>query len=89
MLQAPGAVVPCGIQLSVARPLERMVNSSKGTFPVVIASTLYGSLWRGNVVNFVVDNLVVVQVLNNMYSSNNHLMHLVHLLIFLASYHNS
>jgi len=60
----------------------------KELFPVVIASALYGSQWREEVVNFVVDNLAVVQVLKNMYSSSNHLMHLVRLLVFLESYHN-
>ena len=57
---------------------------------MVIASAFafYGSQWRGKAVNFVVDNLAITQVFNNTYSSNNHLMHIVHLLVFLASYHN-
>ena len=60
----------------------------KELFPVVVAAALYGPQWSGKIVQFVVDNLAVVQVLNSTYSSNNHLMHLIRLLVFLASYHN-
>ena len=31
---------------------------------MVIASALYGSQWRGKVLNFVMDNVTVVQVLS-------------------------
>ena len=60
----------------------------KELFQVVVAAALYGPQWSGKIVQFVVDNLAVVQVLNSTYSSNNHLMHLIRLLVFLASYHN-
>ena len=46
----------------------------KELFPVVVAAALYGPQWRGKIVQFVVDNLAVVQVLNSTYSSNNHLI---------------
>ena len=46
----------------------------KELFPVMVAAALYGPQWRGKIVQFVVDNLAVVQVLNSTYSSNNHLI---------------
>ena len=36
-------------------------------------------------VEFKVDNIAVVHVLNNTYSKDQHLMHLIHTLVFLAS----
>ena len=60
----------------------------KELFLVVVVVALYGPQWRGKIVQFVVDNLAVVQVLNSTYSSNNHLMYLIRLLVFLASHHN-
>ena len=60
----------------------------KELVPVVVAAALYGSQWRGKIVTFVVDNTAVVEVLNSTCCRDNHLMHLVRLLVFLASYHN-
>jgi len=57
-------------------------------FPVVVTVALYRPQWRRKIVQFLVDNLAVVQVFNSNYSSSNHLMHLICLLVFLASYHN-
>ena len=39
-------------------------------------------------VTFRVDNIAVVEVLNSTSCRDSHLMHLVRLLVFLASYHN-
>ena len=60
----------------------------KELIPVVIAAAIYGSRWKGKIIQFVVDNMAVVEVLNRSYCSDNHLMHLTRLLVFLASYHN-
>ena len=60
----------------------------KELVPVVVTAALYGSQWRGKIVTFRVDNIAVVEVLNSTSCRDNHLMHLVRLLVFLASYHN-
>lgn len=60
----------------------------KELVPVVIAAALYGSQWKGKVVQFVVDNTAVVEVLNSTFCRDSHLMHLTRLMVFLASYHN-
>ena len=60
----------------------------KELIPVVIAAAIYGSRWKGKIIQFVVDNMAVVEVLNRSYCSDNHLMHLIRLLVFLASYHS-
>ena len=49
----------------------------KELFPVVITAALHRPQWREKIVQFVVDNLAVVQVLNSTYKSNNHVMHLI------------
>lgn len=56
--------------------------------PVVLAAALYGREWSGKKVLFKVDNLAVVHILNNTYSRDSHLMHLVRLLTFLAAMHS-
>ena len=60
----------------------------KELVPVVVAAALYGSQWRGKIVTFRVDNIAVVEVLNSTSCRDSHLMHLVRLLVFLASHHN-
>lgn len=60
----------------------------KELFPVVIAAALYGKLWSGCLVQFTVDNAAVVQVLQATYSRESHLMHLIRVLVFLASHFN-
>ena len=59
----------------------------KELVPVVLAAALYGKQWAGKVVEFKSDNMPVVDVLEDTYSRNGHLMHLTRLLIFWASYH--
>ena len=49
----------------------------KVPFAVVIAAAIYGNQWSGKLVQFKVDKLVVVQVLQATYSQEPHLMHLV------------
>ena len=70
---------------------EHLQNCSiavKELVPVVIPAALYGPQWKGKIVLFVVDNTAVVEVLNSTFCRDSHLMHLIHLLVFLASYHN-
>ena len=67
----------------IARVLSIAV---KELIPVVIAAVLYGRQWQGQVVQFCVDNQAVVHVLQSTYSTEPHLMHLVRVLIFLASH---
>ena len=56
--------------------------------PAVVAAALYGKYWAGKVVQFVIDNHAVVDILERGYSREDHLMHLVRLLVFLASHYN-
>ena len=60
----------------------------KELFPVVVAAAIYGNQWSGKLVQFKVDNLAVVQVLQATYSREPHLMHLVRLLVFFAAHFN-
>ena len=40
----------------------------KELFPVVIAAAIYGNQWSGKLVQFKVDNIAVVQVIQATYS---------------------
>ena len=53
--------------------------------PLVMAAALFGRHWGGKLVEFVVDNAAVVAILKATYSKDLHLMHLVCVLVFLAS----
>ena len=53
--------------------------------PVVLAAALYGREWKGKIVQFIVDNLAVVEIIKATYSRESHLMHLIKLLVFFAS----
>jgi len=54
----------------------------------VVAAAIFGKEWSGEIVEFRVDNMAVVHVINATFCSDNHLMHLIRLLVFFASYHN-
>ena len=58
----------------------------KELFPVVIAAAFYGKYWSGQLVQFSVDNAAVVHILQATYSRESHLMHLIRVLVFLASH---
>jgi len=62
--------------------------ATKEMIPVVISAAIYGEQWSGKTVLFRVDNMAVVHVVNSLFCSDSHLMHLVRLLVFYASYHN-
>ena len=51
-----------------------------------MAAAIFGHQWKGHLVQFSVDNLVVVHILNSTYSKDSHFMHLVHILMFLAAH---
>ena len=67
------------------RPLSIAV---KEMFPVVLAAATFGDQWAGKVVQFVVDNMAVVEVIKATYSKDLHMMHLIRLLVFFASKYN-
>ena len=62
--------------------------ASKELIPVVISAAIFGRHWSGKLVNFMVDNLAVVQVLQATYCRDTHLMHLIRLLVLLAAHFN-
>ena len=57
----------------------------KELIPVVFGAGVWGREWNGKVVEFVVDNQAVVAVLQSGYSKE-HLMHLLWVLVWLASH---
>ena len=67
--------------------LESASIQVKELIPVVIAGVLYGKNWTGKIVQFKVDNEAVVAILNNTYSRESHLMHLVRTLTFFAAHY--
>ena len=62
--------------------------ASKEFIPVVISAAIFGRCWSGKLVNFMVDNLAVVQALQATYSRDIHLMHLIRLLVLFAAHFN-
>ena len=61
--------------------LQGLPIATKELIPIVVAAALFGHecvKWRGVMVEFKVDNMAVVHVLNNAYSKDQHLMHLIH-----------
>ena len=54
----------------------------------MLAAAIFGPQWSGKVVQFKIDNAAVVQVIEATYAQNAHLMHLVRLLVFYASYYD-
>lgn len=57
----------------------------KELIPVVVAAAIFGSQWKGHLIQFQVDNMAVVHVINSTYSKDLHLMHLIRILVFLAA----
>ena len=52
----------------------------------VVAAAVFGSQWKGCLIQFSVDNMAVVHILNTTYSKDAHLMHLIHILVFLVAH---
>ena len=51
----------------------------------MVAAAIFARQWKGHLVQFSVDNLAVVHILNSTYSKDSHLMHLVRILVFVAA----
>ena len=66
--------------------LQALSIAVKELIPVVIAAALFGRQWKGHLIKMVVDNMSVVHVLNSTYSKDPHLMHLIHILVFMAAH---
>ena len=60
----------------------------KELIPVVVSAALFEKAWSGHLVEFKVDNIAVVHILQSTYCKEPYLMHLVRLLIFFAAYYN-
>jgi len=60
----------------------------KEMIPIVVAAAIFGRQWAHKIIQFRVDNMAVVEVINATFCKENHLMHLVRLLVFFASYYN-
>ena len=53
---------------------------------MILIVTIYGEQWTRKTVEFRVDNIAVVQMVNSLFCSDNPLMYLVRLLVFFASH---
>lgn len=53
----------------------------KELFPVVVAAAVFGRQWKGKIVQFVADNMAVVDILKEGYST-----HMIRVLVFFACY---
>ena len=53
---------------------------------MVVAAAVFGPKWKGRLIQFSVDNMAVVHILNSTYSKDAHLMHLIRILVFLAAH---
>jgi len=58
----------------------------KEFIPVVLAAAIFGRQWQGHLIQFSVDNMLVVHILNSTYSKDPHLMHMIQVLVFLAAH---
>ena len=66
--------------------LQSLPIAIKELTPVVIAAAIFGRQWRGHLIQFSVDNMAVVHILNSTYSKDGHIMHLTRILVFLAAH---
>ena len=76
------------LQLQWPSHLEDLSLVVKELIPVVLAAAIFGHQWSGKVIQFKIDNAAVVQVIEATYAKNSHLMHLVRLFVFYASYYD-
>ena len=66
--------------------LQSLPIAIKELTPVVIAAAIFGCQWRGQLIQFSIDNMAVVHILNSTYSKDDHIMHLIRILVFLAAH---
>ena len=78
---------PMWFQLQWSDRLNPISIAVKEVFPVALAAAMFGHLRVGkvNVIQFMVDNMTVVDVIKASHSNDLHMMHLIQLLVFLAS----
>ena len=76
------------LQLQWSPHLKDLSIAVKELIPVVLAAAMFGPQWSRKVIQFEVDNIAVVQVIEATYAQNAHLMHLIRVLVFYASYYN-
>ena len=76
------------LQLQWPSHLKDLSIAVKELIPVMLAAAIFGPQWSGKVVQFKIDNAAVVQVIEDTHAQNAHLMHLVCLLVFYASYYD-
>ena len=74
---------PMWFQLQWSDRLIPLPIAVKEMFPVVLAAATFGHQWAGKVIQFVVDNMAVVDVIKATYSKDLHMMHLIRLWYFL------
>ena len=65
--------------------LQSLNIAIKELIPVVVAAASFGNQWQGKLIQFTVDNMAVVHVLNSTYSKDPHLMALIRILVFIAA----
>ena len=73
------------LQLEWSPQLHHLSIAVKELIPVVLAAATFGRSWSGKSILFMVDNAAVVSVLNSIFCSDLHMMHLVRLLVFFAA----
>ena len=56
--------------------LQSLNIAIKELITVVVVAASFGNQWQGKLIQFTVDNMPVVHVLNSTYSKDPHLMHL-------------
>ena len=75
-------------QLEWPTQLEDLPTATKELFPVVISAAPFEKLWSSHLVEFKVDNMAIVQVIQATYCKDSHLMHLIRLLVFFVAHFN-
>ena len=69
-------------------PSNPLSIAVKELVPVVLPAAIFGQQWQGHLIQFSVDNMSVVHIVNSTYSKDPHLMHMIRVLVFLATYFN-
>ena len=72
-------------QLQWPSSIQQTSIQVKEFIPLIVATVLFGHQWANQVVQFQVDNQVMVDVISSTYSRNSYLMHLIRLLVFFAA----
>jgi len=75
------------VLLTIVGQCMSLCITSKEMIPIVVVAAIFGKQWSQKVIQFHVDNMAVVQVINATFCSDDHLIHLVRLLVFFTSYY--